>query len=234
MKISVASEIFGNYPETQIGYVVANVSVLKSHPFVEGLKAELESRLETLGISDTTYAAHPDIAQWRLIYKQAFQVSPSRYRSSVESLVRRVVRGKGIWNISSVVDVYNCASVETLLPMGAYDLEKVSGDIVLRSGVKDEVFHPLGETDPVAVQSNHIVYADDKKVLCHLWNYRDSKFSSIDKQTQRAIFFVDSAFKPRTCPVDQAIKILSGYLEKLDADVTAHGVLNRTTPESKI
>ena len=175
-----------------------------------------------------------DIAGWRQIYREAFGVKPSQFRSSVEALVRRVLKGKGVWQVSSIVDLYNCSSVRHLLPMGAYDVTKIEGDVALRYGQAGEVFLPLGSNEEVAVEQRHVVYADDEKVLCWLWNYRDSRLSALDLESREALFFIDAAFVPRHSSVEQALADLATSLEALDGQVRARGVLDAGCPRADL
>jgi DNA/RNA-binding domain of Phe-tRNA-synthetase-like protein len=45
-----------------------------------------------------------------------------------------VLKGKDLYRISNVVDACNLASLSFLLPVGMYDLDRVRGDVVLRTG----------------------------------------------------------------------------------------------------
>src|SRR5262245_65893858 len=47
-------------------------------------------------------------------------LDPTRYRPSSESLLRRAVKGKGLYFINSVVDLVNYFSLKKLCPMGLY------------------------------------------------------------------------------------------------------------------
>ena len=117
MKITIAPEILKAYPGTHIGWLYAHVIVEAKNDYVEALKSELPRILQEYGLSKTEeLSKHPRIANWRKIYS-AMGVKPSSYRCSLEALLRRVIKGENIWNVSSVVDCYNCVSVMTLLPM---------------------------------------------------------------------------------------------------------------------
>ena len=69
----------------------------------------------------------------RTLYK-SFGMDPSRHRPSSEALLRRVLQGKGLYQLGNVVDACNLASLTFLLPIGLYDLAKVRGDVELRTG----------------------------------------------------------------------------------------------------
>ena len=82
----------------------------------------------------------------RAAYK-ALGKDPARYRGSAEALLRRVIAGKGLPRINSVVDAINLVSVESRLPVGLYDLEHVQGDIVFRAGRAGETYKGIGKYD---------------------------------------------------------------------------------------
>ena len=75
----------------------------------------------------------------RALYK-SFGMDPSRHRPSSEALLRRVLQGKGLYQLGNVVDACNLASLSFLLPIGLYDLAKVHGDVELRLGAPDDQY----------------------------------------------------------------------------------------------
>jgi DNA/RNA-binding domain of Phe-tRNA-synthetase-like protein len=75
----------------------------------------------------------------RALYK-SFGMDPSRHRPSSEALLRRVLQGKGLYQLGNVVDACNFASLSFLLPIGLYDLARIRGDIELRVGAADEQY----------------------------------------------------------------------------------------------
>ena len=127
MKISIDRMIFEEFPLARIGWLRASVNVSPECERVKELKKQLEGRLNDIGLSADTVALHPDIARWRNTYSK-MGVKPSKFRSSIESLLRRVFKGD-VWSVSNVVDCYDCVSAVNLLPMGAHDIAKLKGDL---------------------------------------------------------------------------------------------------------
>ena len=229
MQIKIAKQLLNAYPKTEIGYVIATVSVKKQSDYTNQLKDNLSRDLETMtGVNKKNYNTHNNILGWRKIFQD--MAASKDQRSSVEALVRRTVDGNKIWNISNVVDLYNYCSVVSLMPMGGYDLKKIKGNISLRYGANGEEVAPLGTKDKFNVNEKQVVYADDEKVICWLWNYRDSKFSCIDETTSQAIFFLDSGFEPTHWPVTKAIQFFSEKLTHLECSVHEYGILNNEQP----
>src|SRR5215470_13428505 len=76
--------------------------------------------------------------------QKSFGFDPTRYRPSSESLLRRVLKGLGIYQINTAVDVNNWCSLEFLLPICIYDLRAVKGQIRIRLGESGEQYQGIG------------------------------------------------------------------------------------------
>ena len=224
MKISISPEIAQKYPQARVGWLIADVDVAPSHPYSNALKAGLPAHLAELGITDDNLVKHPDISRWREVYSD-MGMKPSKYRSAPEALARRIVKGQDMWNISSVVDCYDAVSVMTMLSMGAHDLTKISGDMVLRYGKDGDVFLPLGKDgDIVEVTERMVVYADAEKVCCWLWNHKDTNLAAVTEHTKEALFIVDSAFEPHLTAIEDGLGQLSHHLGRIGCRVRGSGI----------
>ena len=79
-----------------------------------------------------------EIARVRAMYKR-LGLDPTKVRPSSEALLRRVRKGDPLPRVNSLVDICNWCSVETQLPFGLYDVNKIEGDAVsLRVGAAGE------------------------------------------------------------------------------------------------
>jgi len=85
----------------------------------------------------------PTVRKIRTIFHRA-GLDPTRYRPSSESLLRRAVKGKGLYFINSAVDLVNYFSLKTLWPMGLYDAEKLTPPITWRIGQEGESYEGIG------------------------------------------------------------------------------------------
>ena len=79
------------------------------------------------------------IASVRTMYKRV-GLDPTKTRPSSEALLRRVRRGDPLPRINSLVDVINWCSLESQLPFGLYDLDRIRGAVTLRLGRPDESY----------------------------------------------------------------------------------------------
>ena len=69
---------------------------------------------------------------------------PNRYRFSAESLLRRIVNGKGLYKINNVVDLLNLASIKSGFSIGGYNADKIVGVIKMGLGQIDEAYQGIG------------------------------------------------------------------------------------------
>ena len=84
------------------------------------------------------------IAATRRVYK-ACGKDPSRYRPSSEALIRRVLQGKQLYQIDTLVDLINLASITYGYSIGGFDAEKFSGDTLsLGVGREGEPYEGIG------------------------------------------------------------------------------------------
>jgi DNA/RNA-binding domain of Phe-tRNA-synthetase-like protein len=79
------------------------------------------------------------IAAVRTMYKRV-GIDPTKTRPSSEALLRRVRRGDELPRVNSLVDIINWCSLETQLPYGLYDHDRIEGAVTLRLGLPGEEY----------------------------------------------------------------------------------------------
>lgn len=84
------------------------------------------------------------ISATRKVYK-ALGKDPNRYRPSAEALGRRILNGKGIYRLTSLIDIINLISIETGYSIGGFDADKIEGDnLILDVGTHEDIFNAIG------------------------------------------------------------------------------------------
>jgi DNA/RNA-binding domain of Phe-tRNA-synthetase-like protein len=145
MLVTIDAGLKAKCLRTALGCVTGRVEAPASPP---ALIEEMQGRVaEVLKLPEPRVVLEsPQIIATRAAYK-ALGKDPARYRGSAEALLRRVIGGKGLPQINAVVDVINLVSVESRLPVGLYDLDHVSGDILFRAGRAGETYKGIGKYD---------------------------------------------------------------------------------------
>lgn len=125
-----------------LGVIQADVTVTEpGQALSEALDKVAAERIT--GLSGGTVGDIGQIAAARKTYKMLGK-DPSRYRPSAESLMRRLVQGKGIYRINNVVDTNNLISLKTGFSIGTYDVKSLEPPIVFRKGETDEGYKAIG------------------------------------------------------------------------------------------
>lgn len=143
MKIIVSDEIESVCPDFVGACLEAKVVNSKYcqplwdeiHALGEKFKATLttESLKEISGIAAT-----------RRVYR-ACGKDPSRYRPAAEALIRRMLKDKELYQIDTLVDLVNLASIAYGYSIGGFDADKFEGDtLTLGIGKADEPYEGIG------------------------------------------------------------------------------------------
>ena len=84
------------------------------------------------------------IAATRRVYRVCGK-DPSRYRPASEALIRRILQGKKLYQIDTLVDLINLASIAYGYSIGGFDAdEMVGGQLTLGIGKADEPYEGIG------------------------------------------------------------------------------------------
>ena len=84
------------------------------------------------------------IAATRRIYRICGK-DPSRYRPAAEALIRRILQGKTLYQIDTLVDLINLASMKYGYSLGGFDADKFVGNTLeLGVGKEGEPYEGIG------------------------------------------------------------------------------------------
>jgi DNA/RNA-binding domain of Phe-tRNA-synthetase-like protein len=133
---------------------------------------------------------HPHVAAWREAFS-AFGAKPSRFPSSVEALLARVLKGQGLPRVNRLVDLYNAISVLHVVPVGGEDLDRIEPPMRLVRAQGDEPFD-VREAEAVEhPRPGEVVWRDARAVTCRRWNWRQGRRTALGDDTTRALFVFD-------------------------------------------
>lgn len=143
MHIIVSQEIESVCPEF-VGAAVEAMVV--NTPYSQELWDEIHVLEERFRKELTTESLKdlPSIAATRRVYK-ACGKDPSRYRPASEQLIRRMIQGKELYQIDTLVDLINLASIAFGYSIGGFDADKFVGDtLTLGVGREGEPYEGIG------------------------------------------------------------------------------------------
>ena len=143
MQIIVSQEIESVCPNFVGACVDAKVENSRYCPElwdeIHRLEEQFRSQLTTDSLKDL-----PSIAATRAVYRKCGK-DPSRYRPASEALIRRMLQGKELYQIDTLVDLVNLASIAYGYSIGGFDASKFVGDtLTLGIGREGEPYEGIG------------------------------------------------------------------------------------------
>lgn len=143
MTVTISQEIKTRWPEAALGLLIYEAQVEESSP---QLLAALDQSIQDLAqqYALDTIAKNPHIEATRKAYK-ALGTSPHEHRNAAEAMLRRVVKGSGLYHINNVVEVNNLISISSGYSIGSYDLGQLQGDLCLDRPPEDTRYEGIGK-----------------------------------------------------------------------------------------
>ncbi len=181
----VSSEIFELFPGLRLPVaVVDGIEADAEHPEVQELWQRAWAEASREASSYGNAQSHPRVAAWREAMG-AIGVSGRKFPSSVESLLRRVLKGDEPFSINPLVDFYNAVSLRHLVPAGGFDLGALEGPLELRLTRDGDTFHPLDGSSPERVEAGEVAYASGDEILTRHFVWKQSRRGLLNESTAR-------------------------------------------------
>lgn len=154
--------------------------------FKEEIVEEIKQRYNLTTVKDVPiFRAYRDFF-WRI------GIDPTKNRPAAEALIRRVLAGKPLPTINTLVDAYNLASIKSCISIGAFDAGRLKGDLVLRFARKGEKFTGIGMEKPLVLEGNEVVVSDSEKLIA-IYPYRDADDTKVTDATRDILLLICGA-----------------------------------------
>jgi DNA/RNA-binding domain of Phe-tRNA-synthetase-like protein len=226
LQFTVEDPFWALLPNAMIGaIVVRGIDNGPNHPDCEDLLIDVADRVAR-EIANAEIGSLPEIAPWRAAY-QKFGAKPSKYKSSIENMLRSVRSGR-IRGINPLVDLYNAVSLTNRLPCGGEDLAQVHGSIRLTRAEGGEDFVPLGSENPDPPFPGEVIYRDDVGAICRCWNWREAERTKITNDTTSAFLAIEALPPITETQLRAAVEELGGLVTthlggEVMSEIVTHG-----------
>lgn len=119
-------------------------------------------------------------------------IDPTKTRPAGEALTRRILSGKDLPTINTLVDSYNIASAESFVAIAAFDISRISSDsLFMRKARKGESFLGIGMEKEIELSGVEVVIEDENRSdLIAVYPYRDSDASKVTESTRDALMMM--------------------------------------------
>ena len=212
MILKIDSELETRFPDLTAMIIQINgVSVQKRDNELEKFKLEVMSQIR----QDFNLETVKDYILFRA-YRDFFWsigIDPTKNRPAAEALTRRILAGKTLPCINTLVDSYNLASIKSGIALATFDADKLEGNIVMRFAKQGEEILGIGMKKPFVLQGGEIVVCDEKKLIA-VYPYRDADNTKVTEQTKNVTIVVCGVPKITKETLENAAHIASEYVTR--------------------
>lgn len=230
MLLRVSDKIFHSFPDVLLGVVTfQNISNVGEQTELMAMLREEEMRT-VRGLAGVNINDHPHIAPWREAYRK-FGAKPKDYPSSIENLIRRVVKGHQLPHINRLVDLYNMISLRHIVPVGGEDIDKIEGDVELTFATEAEApVRLLGETEERSPKPGEVIYKDKIGAICRRWNWKEADRTKFTEDTSKGFLVIEGLPPVNRGLVEQVIDELSVLVERYCGGQVGKGIVHSGNP----
>ena len=140
---------------------------------------------------------------------KALGKDPSRYRVASEALCRRIVRGLGIYRLTTLIDIVNLVSIRSGYPISGLDGGRIEGDtLTMGVGTHADIYNGIGRG--LLNIEGMPVYRDAAGPIATPTS--DEERTKFTEQTTTAQININ-AFGPEM-PLDEAVEWTASLLQR--------------------
>ena len=170
---------------------LSGLKVKKKDDRLEKFKVEIKEQVKADTKNLEEIKDKPVFRAYRDFYWKV-GIDPTKTRPAGEALTRRILGGKDIPTINTLVDAYNLASLKSSIAIAAFDSFKINKQtLLLRRARPEESFLGIGMTSPIELDGVEVVIEDEKnKELIAVYPYRDAEKSKVTEETSQVLLMM--------------------------------------------
>lgn len=225
MRFEYHPEIAKVFPEARAGVLFGRGVDAQGSP--EELQklffAEQEKVLAEIG--DTPLSELESLAAWRSAFRR-FDVNPTKYRSAVEALLRRLTKKGDIPSVNTLVDIGNLVSIRYRLPVAILDTARLDGQVCVQFSNGDEEFIPLFSDQAEHPVKGEVIFRDSSGVVAaRRWCWRQSDESAARNGTKDFMVITEGLHAAAENDIQAALADLTGLFSQFVGGEYGSGII---------
>jgi DNA/RNA-binding domain of Phe-tRNA-synthetase-like protein len=188
MILKIDSEVKTRFPDLSVlTFQIKDVQIQKKDAELKKFKVEVMSQVREEYDLDSV-KDHPTFRAYRDFF-WSIKIDPTKIRPAAEALIRRILAGKTIPCINTLVDAYNLASIKSRIAIATFDADELEGDLLMRFAEEGEQFIGIGMNNPLILKGGEIVVSDKEKLIA-VYPYRDADNTKVTEKTENITIVV--------------------------------------------
>jgi DNA/RNA-binding domain of Phe-tRNA-synthetase-like protein len=194
---------------------LSDLNVKREDEKLEELKKEIQQKIRSSFNSMDEIRDQPIFRAYRDFFWRV-GIDPTKTRPAGEALTRRIVGGKDLPTINTLVDSYNLASVITCIAIAAFDLNSISQEkLFMRKAREGEMFKGIGMDSEIHLKGVEVVIEDLKShKLIAIYPYRDSDDSKVSLETKNVLLMMCGVPGIPIGHLEEARRVSKEYVER--------------------
>ena len=181
MSLNIDSELKNRFPELNaLTLDIKGVKIKKKVPELENFKLEVINQIRKDYTLDSV-KDQPTFRTYRTFF-WSIGIDPTKTRPAAEALTRRILAGKTLPCINTLVDAYNLISIKTRIALATFDADKLDGKLFMRFSKEGEQILGIGMDKPLILKGGEIVVSDQQKLIA-VYPYRDADNTKVTEKT---------------------------------------------------
>jgi len=225
MKITISEEVFKKFhPQLRIAFIyVKNINNKKNLKESEHLLHEIEE-LTRLEFHPESLKTHGLIAPWVVAQKE-FGKEATHYHTSVERLIKIVLRNKSVKSEDVLTNLLNYLSLKHVVPVGGDDFKRIHGNLEFKVAKGREKLSPL-----VFVKSGAFYYHDQKGVLGTKFDFIKSPRTKIKEDTTSSLIHIEVVPPVKKEELNEMIAEVQQLVESFCGGTSQVFIIDRNSP----
>lgn len=188
MSLKIDAELSNRFPDlTALTLQIKDIKIQKRDTELEKFKLEIINQVRKEYDLDAVkdqpiFRAYRDFF-WRI------GIDPTKIRPAAEALIRRILAGKNLPCINTLVDAYNLASIKSRIALATFDADKLEGNLLMRFAEEGEQFYGIGMEKRLVLKGGEIVVSDEEKLIA-VYPYRDADNTKVTEKTENITIVV--------------------------------------------
>jgi DNA/RNA-binding domain of Phe-tRNA-synthetase-like protein len=212
MSLKIDSKLKTRFPDLNVlTHHIKGVHVQKKNSELEDFKVEVMSQVRN-DYSLNSVKDQPTFRAYRDFF-WSIKIDPTKIRPAAEALIRRILAGKTLPCINTLVDSYNLASIKSRIALATFDADKLEGDLLMRFAEESEQFIGIGMDKPLILKGGEIVVSDQEKLVA-VYPYRDADNTKVTEKTENITVVVCGVPGIHKQDVENAFQVALEYITR--------------------
>jgi DNA/RNA-binding domain of Phe-tRNA-synthetase-like protein len=212
MRLKIDSELKTAFLDlTVLAFHINGVKIQKRDTELEKFKVTVTQQIRN-EYDLNTVKDHPTFRAYRDFF-WSIKIDPTKIRPAAEALIRRILAGKTLPCINTLVDAYNLASIKTRIALATFDADKLEGDLLTRFAKEGEQFSGIGMEKPLILRGGEIVVSDKEKLVA-IYPYRDADNTKVTEKTKNIMMVVCGVPSVHKQELEKASDVAQEYVTR--------------------